>query len=115
MPLWDTPEDRTRVRHWRLPISSPPGLAGPAAHETVLLCGRVVGTEVGISLVQLSPPISWTRGSWSTSDCCHGPSFGPGARLLEFLFTGPHAVDAQPGESDGTVASTLLRSRRSQR
>jgi len=28
--------------------SSPPGLAGPAAHETVLLFGRVVGTEVGI-------------------------------------------------------------------
>jgi hypothetical protein len=34
-----------------VPGSSPPGLAGPAAHETLLLRGRVVGTEVGI-LVQ---------------------------------------------------------------
>src|SRR5207253_4906057 len=50
------------------------GLARPAAHETLLLCGRVVGTEVGIPLVRLSPLFSWTRGSWSTSDCRHGPS-----------------------------------------
>src|SRR5262249_49591359 len=28
------------------PLSSPSGLAGPAAHETLLLCGCVVGTEV---------------------------------------------------------------------
>ena len=53
------------------------GLAGPAAHETLLLCGCVVGTEVGILLVRLSPPFSWTRGSWSTSDCRHGPSSAP--------------------------------------
>jgi hypothetical protein len=39
--------------------SSPPGLAGPAAHETLLLCGRVVGTEVGIPLVRLSPLSSY--------------------------------------------------------
>src|SRR5580704_11739821 len=58
-------------------ISSPPGLAGPAAHETLLFCGRVVGTEVAIRLVQLSPFISWTRGSWSTSDCRHGPPSAP--------------------------------------
>jgi hypothetical protein len=32
--------------------SPPPGLARPAAHETMLLCGRVVGTEVGIPLVR---------------------------------------------------------------
>ena len=58
-------------------FSSPSGLAGPAAHETLLLCGRVVGTEVGIPLVRLSPSFSWTRGSWSTSDCRHGPSSAP--------------------------------------
>ena len=35
--------------------SFPSDLAGPAAHETLLLCGCVVGTEVGILLVRLSP------------------------------------------------------------
>jgi hypothetical protein len=58
-------------------FSSPSGLAGPTAHETLLLCGCVVGTEVGILLVRLSPTFSWTRGSWSTSDCRHGPSSAP--------------------------------------
>src|SRR5713226_9167833 len=67
------------IRHGRccLLFSFPPGFARPAAHETLLVCGRVVGTEVGISLVQLSPFFSWTRGSWSTSDCRHGPSLAP--------------------------------------
>src|SRR5208282_4444180 len=60
-----------------LRFSSPPGLAGPAAHETLLLCGCVVGTEVGIPLVRLSPSFSWTRGSLSTSDCRQGPSSAP--------------------------------------
>jgi hypothetical protein len=39
-------------------FSSPSGLAGPTAHETLLLCGCVVGTEVGILLVRLSPSFS---------------------------------------------------------
>ena len=58
-------------------FSFPSGLAGPAAHETLLLCGCVVGTEVGIRLVRLSPMRSWTRGSLRTSDCRHGPSLAP--------------------------------------
>ena len=62
---------------WQFRFSSPSGLAGPAAHETLLLCGCVVGTEVGILLVRLSPSFSWTRGSLSTSDCRHGPSSAP--------------------------------------
>jgi hypothetical protein len=33
--------------------------------------------EVGNPLVRLSPSLSWTRGSWSTSDCRHGPSLVP--------------------------------------
>jgi hypothetical protein len=53
-------------------FSSSSGLARPTAHETLLLCGYVVGTEVGILLVRLSPSFSWTRGSLSTSDCRHG-------------------------------------------
>jgi hypothetical protein len=40
---------------YRFLISSPPGLAGPAAHETLLLCGRVVGIEVGHPLVRSKP------------------------------------------------------------
>src|SRR6266849_8355541 len=43
----------------------------------LLLCAGVVGTEVGVLLVRLSPFTSWTRGSWSTSDCRHGPSSAP--------------------------------------
>jgi len=58
-------------------FSFPSGLAGPAAHETLPFCGRAVGIEVGIPLVRLSPRFSWTRGSWSTSDCRHGPSSAP--------------------------------------
>ena len=42
-------------RRRRFRFSSPPGLAGPAAHETLLVCGRVVGTEVGFPLVRLKP------------------------------------------------------------
>jgi hypothetical protein len=36
----------------RMPSSSPPGLARPAAHETLLLCGGVVGTEVGLGAIK---------------------------------------------------------------
>src|SRR6266436_6878730 len=45
--------------------------------KLLLLCAGVVGTEVGVLLVRLSPFTSWTRGSWSTSDCRHGPSSAP--------------------------------------
>jgi hypothetical protein len=54
-------------------LSSTPGVAGPAGHETRLPCGGGDGTEVGNRLVRLSPFLSWTRGSLSTSDCRHGP------------------------------------------
>ena len=75
------PADRPARAGWaalrQFLFSSPSGLAGPAAHETLLLCGCVVGTEVGILLVRLSPSFSWTRGSLSTSDCRHGLSSAP--------------------------------------
>src|SRR5450830_422963 len=67
----------TILPDWTYQSSSPPSFGRPAAHETLLLFGRVVGTEVGISLVRLSPKSSWTRGSLSTSDCRHGPSSAP--------------------------------------
>src|SRR5262245_40869755 len=46
----------------------------PAADETLIDCSGAVGTKVGIVLVQSSPSWSWTRVSWSTSACRHGPS-----------------------------------------
>ena len=70
-------EPWTILLDWTCQSSLAPGFGRPAAHETLLLCGRVVGTEVGISLVRLSPKSSWTRGSLSTSDCRHGPSSAP--------------------------------------
>src|SRR5215471_3747286 len=64
--------------HLALHTSFPPGLTRPTAHETYFATlPDVVGTEVGIRLVRLSPHISWTRGSWSTSDCRHGPPSAP--------------------------------------
>jgi hypothetical protein len=44
-----------RRRRRRFRFSSPSGVAGPAADETLLLCGRVVGTEVGIPFGAIKP------------------------------------------------------------
>jgi hypothetical protein len=65
--------------------------------KPLLFCD-VVGTEVGIPLVRLSPLPSWTRGSWSTSRRSPRAFIGPGARLLDFLFAGPHTGDATQEE-----------------
>ena len=46
------------LRRQRFRTEFSPGLAGPAAHETLLFYG-VVGTEVGFVLVRLSP--RWQR------------------------------------------------------
>jgi hypothetical protein len=54
-----------------------PALPDLQRMKLLLFCGRIVGTEVGIPLVRISPLVSWTRGSWSTSDCRHGPSSAP--------------------------------------
>ena len=86
-----------------LRFSSPPGLAGPAAHETLLLCGCVVGTKVGILLVRLSPSFSWTRGSLSTSDCRHGPSSALGIyrhRRRHLPYRGPLRFSSPPIENE---------------
>jgi hypothetical protein len=56
-------------------LSSPPALAD--LHPMKLDSHRVVGTEVGLSLVPSSPFLSWTRGPRSTSPCRHGPSSAP--------------------------------------
>src|SRR5215468_9230967 len=75
--------------------------------------GVVVGTEVGVSLVRLSPSPSWTRGSGSTSDCCHEPSW-LGTTLLRILVYGAPRRRRNGGGEDGVDASAMLRSRRSQ-
>ena len=56
-------------------FSSPPALAD--LHRMKLDSSRVVGTEVGYSLVHSNPFFSWTRGPCSTSRCGHGPSSAP--------------------------------------
>jgi hypothetical protein len=49
-------------------------------------------------LVRISPRTSWTRGSLSTPDCRHGRAvIGPGARFLDFLFTGAPRRRRSPG------------------
>jgi hypothetical protein len=57
------------------PPATPPALAD--LHPMKLDSHRVVGTEVGLSLVPSSPFFSWTRGPRSTSPCRHGPSSAP--------------------------------------
>ena len=65
-------DEKVKIGHAASPLT-----VDHTAHETLPFCGRVVGVEVGIPLVRLSPLFSWTRGSWSTSDCRHGPSSAP--------------------------------------
>src|SRR5215831_13791364 len=95
-----------RRRHFLVPHRR----CRPTAHETLLAC-VVVGTEVGVSLVRLSPSPSWTRGSGSTSDCCHEPSW-LGSTLLRILMYGAPRRRRNRGGEDGVDASAMLRSRR---
>jgi hypothetical protein len=67
--------------------------------KLLLFCGRVVGTEVGIPLMRTSPLTSWTPGFLEHLRLSPRAFIGPGARLLEFLFAGPHADDATQEEN----------------
>src|SRR5215813_6174411 len=64
-------------------------------------------------LVRLGPSYSWTRGSGSTSGCCHEPSW-LGSTLLRILVYGAPRRRRNGGAEDGVDASAMLRSRRSQ-
>jgi hypothetical protein len=59
-------------------FSSPSGFARPTAHETLLLCGCVVGTEVGILLVRV--PVNKN----SKKRKLPPPSFAAGAAGIVF-------------------------------
>ena len=64
------------IRVGLLHSSSPPALPTHSELNTDTFAG-VVGIEVDSSIGASSPPSSWTRGSWSTPDCRHGPSLAP--------------------------------------
>src|SRR5271154_6883497 len=66
--------------------------------KLLLFCGRVVGTEVGSVLGAIKPDHELDPGFLEYLRLSPRAVIGPGARLLEFLFTGPHADDATQEE-----------------
>jgi hypothetical protein len=88
-----------------LPTARPPTRSGM---KHLLDCWRVVGTEVGFSLVRRSPFLSWTRRSPEHPRLSPRVVIGPGARFVEFSLLGPHAGGVLGG-SDASVISALLR------
>src|ERR1700757_3904767 len=82
-----------------LPTARPPTRSGM---KHLLDCWRVVGTEVGFSLVRRSPFLSWTRRSPEHPRLSPRVVIGPGARFVEFSLLGPHAGGVLGG-SDASV------------
>src|SRR5258706_8527967 len=66
----------------------------PAANETALDLRRAVGTEVVHRLGANKPAYKLDPGFLEHPRLSPRVVIGPGARFLEFLFTGPHADDA---------------------
>src|SRR5271169_4434281 len=66
--------------------------------KLLLFCGRVVGTEVGSVLGAIKPDHELDPGFLEYLRLSPRAIIGPGARLLEFLLTGPHADDATQEE-----------------
>ena len=77
--------------------------------ETLLDCCRIVGTEVGFSLVRRSPFVSWTRRSPEHPRLSPRVVIGPGARFPEFSSLGPHAGGVLGGRVNASLIPTLLR------
>src|SRR5712671_6207005 len=86
----------------------------PAANETVLGLRRAVGTEVVHWLGANKPAYKLDPGFLEHPRLSPRAVIGPGARFLDFLFTGAPRRRRNPGGGDGAVASTMLRYRRSQ-
>src|SRR6266436_2774747 len=70
----------------------------PAANETVLGLRRAVGTEVVHWLGANKPEYKLDPGFLEHPRLSPRAVIGPGARFLDFLFTGPHADDATEEE-----------------
>jgi hypothetical protein len=88
-------------------ISSPPGLAGPAAHETSAILRPRRRHRGRYSLGANKPAYQLDPGFLEHLRLSPRAVIGPGARLLEFLFTGAPRRRRNPGGRHGTVASTL--------
>jgi hypothetical protein len=76
---WQSPTDvpnRNKVPHRASPDLSA---------RRMLFYRRIIGTEIGIFLVRLSPKQGWIRAPWSTSGCCH---------ILPRAIIGPAALRA---------------------
>src|SRR6516165_4655333 len=82
----------------------------PAANETMLDWRRAVGTEVVHWLGANKPAYNLDPGFLEHLGLSPRAVIGPGARFLDFLFTGTPHRRRSPGGRDGAVASTMLRS-----
>jgi len=82
----------------------------PAANETMLGLRHAVGTEVVHWLGANKPAYKLDPGFLEHPRLSPRAVIGPGARFLDFLFTGTPRRRRSPGGRDGAVASTMLRS-----
>src|SRR3984893_5650273 len=82
----------------------------PAANETMLGLRRAVGTEVVHRLGANKPAYKLDPGFLEHPRLSPRAVIGPGARFLDFLFTGAPRRRRNPGGGDGAIASTMLRS-----
>src|ERR1700731_1811827 len=82
----------------------------PAANETMVRLGRAVGTEVVHWLGANKPAYKLDPGFLEHPRLSPRAVIGPGARFLDFLFTGAPRRRRNPGGGDGAIASTMLRS-----
>ena len=82
----------------------------PAANETMLGLRHAVGTEVVHWLGANKPAYKLDPGFLEHPRLSPRAVIGPGARFLDFLFTGTPRRRRSPGGGDGAIASTMLRS-----
>src|SRR6266404_1044274 len=82
----------------------------PAANETVLDLRRAVGTEVVHRLGANKPEYKLDPGFLEHPRLSPRAVIGPGARFLDFLFTGAPRRRRSPGGGDWPTLATPLRS-----
>src|SRR6202047_215016 len=85
----------------------------PAAYETVLGLRRAVGAEVVHWLGANNPAYKLDPGFLEHPRLSPRAVIGPGARFLDFLFTGAPRRRRTPGGGDWPTLATPLRSSRS--
>src|SRR6202048_190876 len=90
-----------------VPYKSTTGIADPAANETMLGLRRALGTEVVHWLGANKPAYTLDPGFLEHPRLSPRAVIGPGARFLDFLFTGAPRRRRSPGGDWPTLATPL--------